>query len=187
MWSEDPRLAYDLLADGCRQWSGSTTALDSIVGPAQQEQFVTGYRAQHINVFAPRSVVSDREMFGYLWDVTLPDGRVKTGIDVNVLQDSKIRENWTFVADGRKNGPDPDPGDRMSYRSMLPLVIDWAGERGYAVHRRPVLDPANGRAVVLRSSTAQDDAQVGGIDLLTIRDGLIEPIWSITGSRPFDY
>lgn len=187
MWSEDPALAHDLMTDDCRQWSGVTAALDVVVGPVQQEQFVTAYRAQHVNVFAARTIVADGDMFGYLWDVTLPAGTVKTGIDVNVLQGNLVRENWTFVADSRRSEPDPAPGDRISEDSLLTLVSDWAGERGYAVHRRPVLDPANGRAALLRTSMTDDGAQVGGIDLLTARDGKVEPFWSITATRAFGY
>ncbi len=187
MWSENPALAHDLMTDDCRQWFGTTTALDSVVGPAQQERFVAAYRAEHANVFTPRTIVADRDMFGYLWDVTLPDGTVKSGIDVNVLQGKRVRENWTFVADRHRSEPNPEPGDPISYDSLRLLVKRWADERGYAVHRRPLLDPANGRAALLRSSTTKDDAQVGGVDLLTIRDGLIEPFWSITGTRAFLY
>lgn len=187
MWSEDPALAHDLMAQECRQWSGVTAGLDVVVGPSQQEHFVTAYRAQHVNVFAARTVVADGDTFAYLWDVTLPSGTVKTGIDVNVLHNRLVQDNWTFVADSHMKEPDPAPGDRMSEGSLLTLVSDWAGDRGYAVHRRPVLDPANGRAVLLHTSTTDDGAQVGGVDMLTVRDGYVESIWSITGTRAFSY
>lgn len=123
----------------------------------------------------------------YLWDVTLTDGTVKTGIDVNVLHSELIHDNWTFVADSHMSDPDPEPGDWMSEGSLLKLVSDWAGDRGYVVHRRPVLDPANGRAALLRTSSVDDGAPVGGVDMLTVRHGRVESFWSITGTRMFRY
>ena len=187
MWSEDPALAHDLMTDDCVQWAATTPGLDSVVGPRQQQQFVTAYRAQHVNVFAPRTIVLDGDMFGYLWDVTLPDGTVKTGIDVNVLSRDRICQNWTVVAERRQDEPDPAPGDAVSADALRELVVEWAREQGYAVHRRPVVDAANGRVALLRSSTAADGTKVGGVDVLTVRDGVVEPFWSITGTRAFRY
>jgi hypothetical protein len=117
--------------------------------------------------------------------VTLPDGTMKSGIDVDVLYGQQIRENWTFVADGHRNEPDPGPGDSIGYDALLSLVLDWAGEHRYTVHRRSVIDAGNGRAALLRTSTIDDDVQVGGVDLLTVRGGVLEPLWSIPGRRAF--
>ena len=187
MWSENPALAHEVMTDDCVQWAATTEGLDSVVGPSQQERFVTAYRAQHVNVFAPRTIVAGGDMFGYLWDVTLPDGTTKSGIDVNVLQGKRIRENWTFVADRRREAADPASGDAVAPDAMRRLVDEWAAERGYRVHRRPVLDAAQGRAALLRTSPSGDGTEVGGVDLLTVRDGAIEAIWSITGTRAFRY
>jgi hypothetical protein len=109
MWSEDPSLAHDLMSDDCVQWSGNTGGLDAVVGPDEQERFVTGYRARHVNVFSPRVLVDAGDWFAYLWDVRKPDGQVLTGVDVNLLDGASVRENWTFVAERRCELPDPGP------------------------------------------------------------------------------
>ena len=108
MWSQDPELAYEVLAPDGRQWSGQTPALDSVVGPEQQVDFVTAYRAQHVNVFTARVLADGGERFAYLWDVRLPDGTVHTGLDVNVVRDGLVVDNWTFVAPRRCDLVDPD-------------------------------------------------------------------------------
>jgi hypothetical protein len=109
MWSEDPALAHDLMTDTCVQWSGQTAGLDTVTGPFEQEQFVANYRAQHVNVFAPRALVDAGQEFAYVWDVTLPDGTVHTGADVNVLRGGKVDENWTLVSDRHDGRSDPAP------------------------------------------------------------------------------
>lgn len=185
MWSAEPALAHDLMTQDCRQWSAVTAGLDAVVGPAQQERFVTAYRAEHVNVFVPGTIVADGDMFGYLWDVTLPDGTMKTGIDVNVVQGMLVGDNWTFVTDSCRS--EPAPGDRTGTAALLALVRDWAGAHDVEMHRRPVLDPENGRAMLLRTSLTSDGKSVGGVDLLTVRDGHLEPVWSITGTRAFAY
>jgi hypothetical protein len=73
----------------CRQWSGQTTGLDTVAGPDDQVRFVTGYRAQHINLFRPRLLVDAGDQMAYLWDVTLPDGTVWTGADANLVRDGE--------------------------------------------------------------------------------------------------
>ncbi|WP_329274618.1 hypothetical protein [Streptomyces sp. NBC_00691] len=110
MWNEDPSLAYGLMSDDCVQWSDHGASLDTVVGPEEQERFVTAYRARHVNIFSPRVLADAGDRFAYLWDVRKADGQVLTGIDVNVLEDGRIRENWTFVAERRCERPDPEPG-----------------------------------------------------------------------------
>jgi hypothetical protein len=107
MWSEDPALAHELMTEDCVQWSGQTAGLDAVVGPKQQEEFVTAYRSEHVNVFTPRVLADAGDSFAYLWDVRVPDGGVRTGLDVNLLAGDRIRENWTFVAQRRCDLPDP--------------------------------------------------------------------------------
>lgn len=55
--------------------------------------------------------------------------------------------------------------------------------RACAAPRQPILDADNGRIALLR--TMSDG--VGGADLLTVRNGDVEPIWSLTGTRAFRY
>lgn len=119
MWSEDPALAHEVMTDTCTQWSGQTTALDGVVGPSQQEAFVTAYRAQHVNVFHPRALADAGDRFAYLWDVTRPDGSVGTGLDLNVVRGGLIEENWTFVTPQRLPGPDPEPANTAQPTEVL--------------------------------------------------------------------
>ncbi|MFD7078883.1 hypothetical protein [Streptomyces sp. NPDC059918] len=42
------------MSDDCVQWSDHGAGLDAVVGPEQQERFVTPYRARHGNLFGPR-------------------------------------------------------------------------------------------------------------------------------------
>ncbi len=109
MWNDDPSLAYELMSDDCVQWSGRTAGLDAVVGPQEQERFVTAYRARTANVFSPRVLVDAGDRFAYLWDVRKADGQVLTGIDVNILEGDRVRENWTFVAERHCGQPDPGP------------------------------------------------------------------------------
>ncbi len=183
MWSVDPALAHDVMTEDCRQWSGNTAGLDGVIGPQQQQEFVTAYRAEHVNVFTPRLIIAEADSFGYLWDVARPDGSVVTGIDVNVLQGRRVRQNWTFVADTWRSQPDPEPGAACRADELTGLLEAWVAEQGFAVHRQPVLDPDNGRIALLRSTTAG----LGGVDLLSVRGGAVESIWSVTGVRPFHY
>lgn len=182
MWNEKPALAYELMTDDCVQWFANAPDLDSVIGPAQQEAFVTAYRGRQVNVFVPRLYVVDGDAFAYLWDVTFPDATVMTGIDVNVVQGKRIRENWTFLGP-RRDAPDPPPGDLLDGEKLTTLASGWAAAMGYAVHRRLIVDESSGRIAVLRNTS--DGA--GGVDLLAVRDGDVEPIWSVTGARAFRY
>lgn len=127
MWNEDPSLAYGLMSDDCVQWSDHGAGLDTVVGPHEQEQFVTGYRARHVNVFSPRVLVDAGDRFAYLWDVRKADGQVLTGIDVNILTDDRIRENWTFVAERRceQSDPEPDAAHRTDPATIEDLCHHW--------------------------------------------------------------
>jgi hypothetical protein len=122
MWNEDPALAHDLMSDDCVQWSDRGAGLDAVVGPEEQERFVAGYRERHVNVFSPRVLVDAGDRFAYLWDVKKADGQVLTGIDVNILKDDRIRENWTFVAD--RHCEQPDPGPEAAGRALDPGRIE---------------------------------------------------------------
>jgi hypothetical protein len=240
MWNENPALAHDVMTDDCRQWSGQGTGLDTVVGPDDQVRFVTGYRAQHINVFRPRVLVDAGDQMAYLWDVTLPDGTVWTGADANLVRDGRVSRNWTFVSNAHSDGPDLGPANAQPTHATTlddlcqawislwntnndginDLVTDdvatfaWAGDtatdlRGApalaehltrwrqdgasgtrAIHRRPVVDPMRGRAALLwtcRAGPDSGDVQVGGIDILNVRDGRVSHAWSLTGRREFRY
>jgi ketosteroid isomerase-like protein len=241
MWDENPALAYDLMTDDCVQWSAQLSGLDAVVGPDQQERFVTAYRARQINLFRPRLLVDGGDQFAYLWDATSRDGTVRTGADVNVLRDARIEANWTSVAQWRADAPDfdvttDDPTDAAHIEQLChswtqlwdnpsaelaDLLTDdvtvFFGTRDatatdlrgpsalvdhierlratdpsftVSAHRRPVIDAARGRAALLRTTTCRtpDGAvSVGGIDVLTIRDGRIAQAWSLPGVRPFRY
>lgn len=182
MWNEDSSLAHQLMTDDCVQWWGSGPDLDSVVGPVQQESFVTAAREKTGNVFVPRLYVIDGHTYAYLWDVTSREGTVMSGVDVNVLQGNRIRENWTFVGPHR-DAPDPAPGDALDRDTMAKLAHTWAEELGYTVHRQLVVDERSGRIALLR--TMSDG--VAGVDLLTVRDGEVEAIWSVTAARGFRY
>ncbi|PRY39042.1 nuclear transport factor 2 family protein [Umezawaea tangerina] len=199
MWNEDPALAHDLMTDECVQWSGNTTGLDAVVGPREQEEFVTAYRAEHVNVFTPRVLVDGGDRFAYLWDVRTADGRVLTGVDVNVVRDGRVHENWTFVGERHDGQADPEP--EAADRAVLEdLALGWTGDgpvadrfRGTAAddldlavtaHREVVVDPDRGRVALLR--TTGEDA-VSGVDLFAVREGRVARAWSLTGVRPFRY
>ena len=182
MWTAQPALATDLMTEDCVQWSADTPVLDDVVGPQQQERFITEHRARHVTVFDRRLVVADGDMFAYLWDVTFPDGTMRTGIDVNVVRGGLIGENWTFMGQAYRPEPDPAPGDHVDGDELRGRAGDWAGVRGSQVHRRPIVDPATGHMVLLRTSGG-----VGAVDLLTLRAGTLEADWSISGSRAFRY
>lgn len=182
MWNEDPALAHALMTDDCVQWFANAPDLDSVVGPTQQEAFVTAARAQLGNIFVPRLHVVDGTRFAYLWDVTFRDGRVMTGIDVNVLQGRRIRENWTFMGP-RRDAPDPPLGDVLDRDTLAALASNWAETLDYAVHRELIIDVQRGRIALLRNMSDG----IGGVDLLAVRNGEVEPIWSVTGTRAFRY
>jgi len=210
MWDEDPSLAHDLMAADCVQWSGNTPGLDGVVGPAEQERFVARYRARHINAFSPRALFDAGDRFAYLWDVRTPDGRVLTGADVNILENGRVRENWTFV--GEQQCPWPAGGlaaEPVEADVAEKLCDRWVrfrnGETGQdvvtddfalfsgsgsvttdvAVHREPVIDLAHGRVALLW--TGKSGNTVGGVDFFTIRDGRFAQAWSLTGVRTFRY
>ncbi|MFD4641377.1 nuclear transport factor 2 family protein [Lentzea sp. NPDC058436] len=179
MWSEDPMLAHELMTPGCVQWSGQTTGLDGVVGPAEQVRFVEGYRAQHVNVFTARVLADGGDRFAYLWDVKKPDGGVVTGFDFNVLHGGKVAENWTFAADWHDSEPDlPYAGGD----DLEKVLDDWLSRRGLTVHREPVLDPVRGTIAFLWTGPA-----ASGAELLAVRDGEVARSWSLTGTRPFRY
>jgi hypothetical protein len=121
MWDTDPALAHKLMTDDCVQWSAQTPGLDTIVGPDQQEQFVTAYRTKHVNLFRPWLLIDGTTSFAYLWDVTSPDGTVRTGVDVNVLRGDLVAENWTCVAD-RHDSPGPD--DTLAETTDADILAD---------------------------------------------------------------
>ncbi|MEV6583627.1 hypothetical protein AB0M92_36410 [Streptomyces sp. NPDC051582] len=127
MWNEDPSLAYGLMSDDCVQWSDHGAGLDAVVGPEQQERFVTSYRARHVNVFSPRVLADAGDRFAYLWDVRKADGQVLTGIDVNILKGDRIRENWTFVAERRceRSDPGPEAAGRTDVATIEALCHQW--------------------------------------------------------------
>ncbi|MDI5970897.1 nuclear transport factor 2 family protein [Streptomyces sp. SL13] len=125
MWTEDPSLAHDLMSDGCVQWSGQGERLDAVVGPAEQEQFVTAYQARQVNVYSPRVLIDAGDRFAYLWDVTTPDGQVLTGLDVNILNGSHVQENWTFVGRRRCELPGPGPGEPTAPATIEELARRW--------------------------------------------------------------
>lgn len=237
MWSEDPALAHEVMSGRCTQWSGQTATLDTVVGPSQQEEFITAYRAQHVNVFTPRVLVDAGDRFAYLWDVTRPDGSMGTGMDLNIVRDGLIEENWTFVTPQRLPGPDPEPSDSAGAAGVLDdMAARWVqvvagradlapglvsedfrllaggddsghGLRGptaligsghvrrdrpapvVTVHRDPVIDTRRGRIALLRTtSRATGNADpVGGVDLLTVRDGRVTHAWSLPAIRAFTY
>ena len=116
MWNENPALARDLMTDDCRQWSGLTPGLDTVVGPEDQVRFVTAYRAKHLNVFRPRVLVDGGDQLAYLWDVTLPDGTVWTGADANIVGAGRVSRNWTFVSNSRSARPRPRTRRRTADR-----------------------------------------------------------------------
>ncbi len=53
----------------------------------------------------------------------------------------------------------------------------------HVLHRGPIVDTATGPVALLRT-TAEG---LGGADLLTVRNAVVEPIWSVTGDRAFRY
>lgn len=229
MWDEDPSLAYDLMSEDCVQWSGAGEGLDTVVGPADQERFVTAYRAKHINVFSPRVLVDAGDRFAYLWDVRTPEGRVQTGLDVNILKDDRVNENWTFVS--TRHCDLPDPASEVSTPTVIESLCDrwvrlrngstelaadlvtsdfalFSGESAagdangpaelaapvsgqtkatFVMHRQPVVDPERGSVVFLWTRTTPDGVAVGGVDLLSVRDGRFARACSFAGVRPFRY
>lgn len=182
MWNEDAALAHQLMTDDCVQWWSGGPDLDAVVGPAAQEAFVRTAQTQIGNVFRPRLYVADDDMFAYLWDATSPDGTVVTGIDVNVLSHDRVRENWTFVGPHR-DAQDQPLGDVHDRNTLATAASRWAVTMGHSAHRRLIVDARSGRIAMLR--TTSDG--VGGVDLLAVRDGTVEPIWSVTGKRAFRY
>jgi hypothetical protein len=136
MWNEDPALAHQVMTGHCTQWSAQTPGLDAVIGPDQQETFVAGYRAQHINLFHPRVLVDAGDRFAYLWDVTLPNGTVWTGADVNTVRDGRIDENWTFVCQRRDDSPDLDDADAQptTVTALDRLCQEWTSLWNGDVH-----------------------------------------------------
>lgn len=191
MWSARPALAHEVMTADCVQWSGMTAALDVVVGPSQQEAFVTAYRAEHPNVFRPRVVVNgasaEAPHFAYLWDVERPDGSLWTGIDVNSLENGLIKENWTFVSPRHCDEDPRAPGDALSADELERETTKWLTDRERSPHRRLVLDPARGLSAALYELTQAEGSRFGGVELLVMRAGRLESIWSLTGTRGFRY
>jgi hypothetical protein len=169
MWSGEVALAHDLMTPDCRQWSGQTPALDPLVGPGPAEAFMADYHQRTHNLYTARTLVVGDGLLAYSWDVRTADG-LKTGIDVNVLRDGRIAENWTFV------GPHDDRAD-LAPASASDLANVVARE-SYAVHREPVLDAGRGTAAYLHD---------GGVTLLVVRDGAVARRTTIGAARSFDY
>ena len=174
MWSEDPSLAHELLSTDAVQWSSATPALDGVVGPTQAVDFMEAYRTQHVNVFRPRVLVDGGESFAYTWDVTRPDGVVRSGMDVNVLRGGRIALNWTFVGDRRTDWDAAEPTSTGSHDVLAEVVT--------RPHRTPTVDTARGRVAALRTVDG-----VGSVELHVLRDGRTAHTWSFTGTRAFSY
>lgn len=172
MWNEDPSLAHELLTGDAVQWSSVTTALDGVVGPAQAVDFMQAYRAEHVNVFRPHVLVDAGEAFAYTWDVTRPDGTIRSGMDVNVLRDGRIAMNWTFVGGRRTDWDAAEPAQRGSTEALGRLVT--------GPHRPPVVDGARGRVAGLRTVDGR-----GTVELHVMRDGRPAHAWSFVGTRAF--
>lgn len=182
MWNEEAALAHQLMTDDCVQWFANGPDLDAVVGPTQQEAFVKAAQAQLGNIFVPCVYVVDGDTFAYLWDVTSRDGTVRTGVDVNVLEGNRIRENWTFMGPHR-DAPAPGLGDVLDRDALATSATNWAETMGFVVHRRLIIDVQSGRIALMRNTSDG----VGGVDLLAVRNGQVEPIWSVTGTRAFRY
>ena len=174
MWNEDPSLAHELLTDDAVQWSGATPALDSVVGPDQAVAFMTSYRAEHVNVFRPRVLVDAGVSFAYTWDVTRPDGVVRSGMDVNVLRDGRIALNWTFVGDQRTDWDVAEPTRPASAGVLVDLLT--------APHHPPVVDVVRGRVAALRTVDG-----LGHAELHVLRDGHAAHAWRFAGARAFSH
>lgn len=168
MWSEDPTLAHEVLAPDGRQWSGQTPALDDVVGPEQQVEFVTAYRAQHVNVFSPRVLADGGDRFAYLWDVRLPDGTVHTGLDVNVLRGGLVADNWTFVAPRRCELADPEvSGDAsLDVRALTAFARRWTSVWGGEVE---LVDELVTEDFLAWSQSTEVEEQGTGSDVLVAR------------------
>ncbi|WP_143168239.1 hypothetical protein [Jatrophihabitans endophyticus] len=181
MWSEDPTLAHRLMTEDCAQWASQTPVLDTVIGPDQAVAAMTALRAEQVNLFTPRVLADGGDTFAYLWDVRHPDGVVRTGLDVNVLRDGAIAENWTFVAE-HDDRPDPADTQPTDAGLLADLATASVRERGGELHRAPIVDAARGRVAVLW--TAQGS---GWADLLVVRDGRVSRTWSFGGERAFRY
>lgn len=80
---------------------------------------------------------------------------------------------------------------RCDEMKLLVDPVDWpvATKLLQPVHA-PVIDAARGHAALLQTTTCRTPngaVNVGGIDVLTIRDGRIAQAWSLQGIRPFRY
>ncbi|MEV7374533.1 hypothetical protein AB0O51_27090 [Streptomyces sp. NPDC090301] len=157
MWNEDPSLAYDLMSDDCVQWSDHVADLDAVVGPNDQERFVTAYRARHVNIFSPRVLVDAGDRFAYLWDVRKADGQTLTGIDINILKEDRIQENWTFVARRRCEQADPElhEADRTEPTAIQDLCHQWMQLRNGRAE--PAADLVTGDFCLFSGTEPSDD------------------------------
>ena len=174
MWSENPSLAYELMTDSCLQWSAQTPGLDGVIGPRQAVDMMTAYRAEHINVFRPRVLVDGGDRFAYSWDVTGPDGTVRSGMDFNILQGGRVERNWTFVGDVCTDWAAAEPLSPAD-RAVLVELADWS-------HQPPVIDADRGRVAQLRTIDGLPTAQ-----LLIVRNRSVVSSWTFHGARPFNY
>lgn len=133
MWNDDAGLAHDLMTDDCRQCGLNTDALDDVVGPDRQQDFVRRYQVERGNHFTPRTLVAGGEHLAFLWDVRDRAGRIRNGIDVDVLRDGRVADNWTVVADRHSPLWPESPGGRPSTRDELRHLADrwsavWNGD-----------------------------------------------------------
>lgn len=187
MWSEDPALAYALMTGRCVQWSGQTGGLDGVVGPASAVEFMTAYRAQHVNVFTPRVLADGGDSFAYVWDVATPDGRILTGFDANIVRNGSVDQNWTFVGP-HINVLDNETGDTDTSSAdagaLSRLAVEWLRTQapGAAAHRAPIADASRGRVAVLWTQ-----GRTGNAALLVVRDAKVTRAFPFAGTRAFRY
>lgn len=184
MWSEEPSLAYELIADNGRQWAARLTGLDRVVGPGPAEAFVTAYAERVGNTFQPRTLVLGGQLVAYTWDATKRDGSVVTGADFNVLRDGKVIDNWTFAGPWRDARPDGPGTGQLDADGLLELVREQAKRREVRLHRDPAVDPERQTAAYL---WLPEPGQPGGLDVFVVCDGEVAQTWSLPAYRPFLY
>jgi hypothetical protein len=69
--------------------------------------------------------------------------------------------------------------ERQAHTDRLPV---------FTIHRRPVVDSVRGSVALLWTADSRvDGGRVGGVDLMTVRNGKLARAWSLTGTRAFRY
>jgi len=131
MRSGEAALAHRMMTAGAVQWSGQTSALDSVIGPDAQERFITDHHKKTGDSYTARVFADVGARFAYTWDVRVGLDEEWTGFDFNVTTDGLIDENWTFVASRHCDATDPEPAPAAA--ADLQDVCDrwirvWAGE-----------------------------------------------------------